>query len=228
MDIPAISKTEEDKSVSISRENKLEAQNQIATKLPPLVHGFASKEHKIFPTKLPSLVETIAQKGHPPSDKVSLLPQSAFREHSISFLTLKTQEVSSLKLPGTIAALEMLQRPYTINPFWTGKTQQNVTESVTKRKVTSNEKFSTMEKGSLLTSTMTKSPETLGLAPTALTITPSTHETSVIVTPLRVDSELYEKGNEAMTRRLLITNGKKQNVSTAPIIVLGEQYFISS
>ncbi|KAM5158172.1 uncharacterized protein ACMZJ9_009419 [Mantella aurantiaca] len=217
VDIPVISKTKQVTSISASQGYNLEAQNQIATMFPPLVNGFSIKEQIIVPTKLPSLVETIAQKGQPPSDKISLLPPNVLREHSISFLTLKTQEVSPLRLPGwtTIAALEMLQKTYTVMPFLTGINQQNVT----------NDDVSAMGKGpSPWKSSMNRSPETLGIVHSSLKTTPSKQEVSVIITPLKVDSELFEKENEATTKRLLwsqLTNGRKQTIPSVPINVVG-------
>ncbi|XP_073488944.1 HERV-H LTR-associating protein 1 [Aquarana catesbeiana] len=227
MDFPGISKTRQNTSFSDTQEYNLEGQNQIPTKLPQLVYGFALKEHKIAPTKLPLLLGTIEQKGQPPSDKISLLPQNVLREHSISFLTHKTQEVSSHKLPGwtTIAALEMLQRPRTVMPFWTEKTQQKGAVSVTERNITSNEDVSAMEKGpSTWISTLNRSPETLATVHTPLKTTPPKHEMPVIVTHLRVDSERFEKQNEATTKRILwsqLTNGKKKNVPSEPITFVG-------
>ncbi|XP_040207954.1 HERV-H LTR-associating protein 1 [Rana temporaria] len=223
MNIPGISKTGQNTSFSDNQQYNLESQNQIPTKLPQLLHGFALKEHKIAPTKLPLLLGTVEQKGHPPSDKISLLPQNVLREHSISFLTHKTQEVSSHKLPGwtTMAALEMLQRPHTVMPFWTEKTQQKIAVSVTERNITSNEDVSAKEKGpSPWSSTLNRSPETLATVHTPLKTTPPKREMPVIVTPLRVDSELFEKQNEATTKRLLwsqLTNGKKKHVPSVPI-----------
>ncbi|XP_072269329.1 HERV-H LTR-associating protein 1 [Pyxicephalus adspersus] len=221
---PAISKKRQDSFISASQKYKLEGENVISTKFPPVVHGFASKEHKIAPTILPSLLETIAQKGRPPSDKISLLDQNVLREHSISFLTHKTQEVSSLKIPEwtTIAALEMLQRPYTVMPFWTGKSQQNVTNYVTER--TTDDVSAKGKSPSPMISSLNKSPEDMSTALTLLKTTSSKDEMSIIVTPLRVDSELVEKENEVTTKRLLwyqLTNGKKLNVPAVPITFMG-------
>ncbi|XP_056378751.1 uncharacterized protein LOC130274443 isoform X3 [Hyla sarda] len=117
-----------------TKEIPLKIGNIAPTKLPPFIHGVASKENKISPTKSLSLVDTIAQK-HQPVEKQSLLPPNTLKDHSISFLSQKAQNGSSLKVPGwtTIAALEMLQRPYTIMPLWTGDSVQHDNISVTTR-----------------------------------------------------------------------------------------------
>ncbi|XP_068094516.1 uncharacterized protein [Hyperolius riggenbachi] len=210
LDLPAISKMRQEKASTSSEGLISKVQTLLSTQLPPAIQGIASKEHKIFPTKI---VETIAQKRPMLSDEVSLQPQNALREYSVSFLGQKTQEVSSLKLPGwtTIAALEMLQRPYTVMPLWTGQTNEIARDSITEKIPATYVDVSPMERGSSpKISSLTKYGR-VDAVHTLLKTTPSTqHGIPIEISPLRVDSDLLQKQHDAATVKMLLgtTRGK--------------------
>ncbi|KAM9307744.1 uncharacterized protein PAF06_011876 [Gastrophryne carolinensis] len=213
LDIPAISR-KQNTSISGSQETNLKGQTLISTKSPPLIH----EEHKMSSSKPPSMFETIAQKGNQASDKISLIPQNILREHSVSFLSQKTQDASPLKLPGwtTIAPLEVLRRPFTIMPLWVENTQQSVNRSITSRYTATNGNNLMLENGTTLLMPSLNASRNVDaedkLVKTNISV-PSQHAASSVVTPLRMDSEVHEKQHEATTKKIFkTTHGKKHNI----------------
>lgn len=212
----------------------LKIQNIPITKFPPLIH-VASKENKIASTKSSSLVDTIAQKAQQkPSDKLSLLQHNTLKDHSVLFLSHKAQNVSSLKMPGwtTIVALEMLQRPYTMMPLWTGNGLQNDSVSVTARISLSNAQAPDTQTGpSRRASSMNVPPGNMDtrqpVVSTWVQITSPSHKrTSLEMTPLRADSDFYNQQKGVTTRRLpQVSNGKKHPVPPVTLPSLRKYYF---
>ncbi|XP_069815721.1 HERV-H LTR-associating protein 1 [Dendropsophus ebraccatus] len=201
-------------------EELLRFQTVPPTKLPPVIPGVASKEDKISPTKSPSSVDTIAHKADPqPSDKLSLRPHNTLKDHSVLFLSHKAQNGSSLKVPGwtTIAALEMLQRPFTMMPLWTGSGLQHENMSATTRMtVPSGQDPQTQTGPSRRASSMdvpTGSIDARHTVGSTWMTSPSHRGISVEMTPLRADSDFSDKHKVVTTRKpTQITNGKKHPI----------------
>ncbi|XP_063777339.1 uncharacterized protein LOC134927169 isoform X2 [Pseudophryne corroboree] len=221
--VSPISRQKQDITLWPTQEIPSKGQNFLHSQLPLVMHGVVSKENKIFPTRSSSLVGTIAQKGqHQASDKISLYPHNALKEYSVSFLSQKTQDGSSMRLPGwtTIAALEMLQRPYTIMPLWPGHSLQGNINSVTERMPTPEGHFPSTQRGLPTRTSSTNvsrgnvdTVHTL-VATLVKTISPSQYGTPVDMVPLRADSDIFDKQKDFTTKSLpwsQLTNGKKAN-----------------
>ncbi|KAM8966806.1 uncharacterized protein RCH25_025432 [Pelodytes ibericus] len=142
------------------------------TKLSSWLFGATSKEEDSKPTKSPHLAGSIVpQRQHHSSEKGSLFPQNALKEHSISFSSHKAQEGPYLKLPEwtTLTALEMLERPYSVVPFWTvtgSKVEEasSLTSIPTPRGLT--DVVLTQTDFLSKTSALTKNKSSAGLSPT--------------------------------------------------------------
>ncbi|XP_063307119.1 HERV-H LTR-associating protein 1 [Pelobates fuscus] len=92
------------------------------TRLPSWLLGVSSNAIDSIPSKTDHLVGSLVpQKQQESSGKFSSFEQNALKDHSISFSSHKPQEVPYLNLPKrtTIAALELLERPYSVMPLWT-------------------------------------------------------------------------------------------------------------
>ncbi|XP_072010702.1 HERV-H LTR-associating protein 1 [Engystomops pustulosus] len=201
-----ISVGKQSSSASTTEEVPLKVPDIPPTKSLPFIH-------KIYPTRFPSLKDTIAEKSYnEPSDKLSLLPPNTLKDQGVLFLSHKAQDGSSLKIPGwtTIAALEMLQRPYTMMPIWTERGLQDHNILVTTRRTVSEGQVPRTNTRPLIrtSSKGTDTRQTMVSAWVPITSLPH-RRTSLAMTPLRADSDIYDLQKGLTTRRITrVTNEK--------------------